>query len=169
MTIHRSQLDVLDQGWPGPTVLAAQCPDGHAGPPHASRCRICRAPIPAQEPVRIARPPLGVLRLTTGDVVTLDRGVVLGRAPEVADGSAADRPHAVRLAHAGGDISRTHVEVALDGWHVLVTDLNSTNGTTVTPPGQPPVKLRPADPTLIEPGTQVSLADGVGFRYEVTG
>jgi hypothetical protein len=131
VTIDRSQLAKLDQsGWAGPAVLAARCPDGHFSPANAGQCRVCRARIPPQEPVRITRPPLGVLRLTAGDVVPLDRGVVLGRAPEVADRPAADRPHAVRLAHAGGDISRAHVEVVLDGWHVLVTDLNSTNGTT---------------------------------------
>ena len=37
----------------------------------------------------------------------------------------------VKLPSADGDISRTHLRVSLDGWHVLVTDLNSTNGTLV--------------------------------------
>jgi hypothetical protein len=170
VTIDRSRLPGLANSRPsGPTVLAARCPAGHLSPANAGTCRVCRAAVPAQEPVQLPRPPLGVLRLSTGDVVTLDRGVVMGRAPEIADLPAADRPHVVRLAHVGGDISRAHVEITLDGWHVLVSDLNSTNGTTVTPPGQPPVRLRPADPLLIESGTLVSLADGVSFRYEVTG
>ena len=39
------------------------------------------------------------------------------------------RPHLVRLASAENDISRNHAEVILEGWHVLVRDLGSTNGT----------------------------------------
>jgi hypothetical protein len=57
--------------------------------------------------------------------------------------------------------------VTLDGWHVLVTDLNSTNGTLVTLPGHEPRQLRPGEPTLIQPGAVVTLAEGVDFRYEV--
>lgn len=171
VTIDRSRLLTQATGVStgGPTVLAARCPMQHLNPANASVCRICRAAIPAQQPSEVPRPVLGVLQLSTGDVVTLDRGVLMGRAPEVAEVSGADRPHRVRLADTSGDISRVHLAVSLEGWHVLVTDLNSVNGTTVTLPGQPPVRLRPADPLLIEPGAVVSLADEVTFRYEVTG
>ncbi len=55
----------------------------------------------------------------------------------------------------------------LDGWHVLVRDLGSTNGTTVTLPGQEPVRLRPTEDQGIEPGTVVTLADEVVLTYEV--
>ncbi len=65
------------------------------------------------------------------------------------------------------DISRNHLEIRLDGWHVLVTDLKSTNGTLVTLPGREPERLRPDAPAPIEPGTTVSLADEVTFRFEV--
>jgi hypothetical protein len=111
---------------------------------------------------------LGVLKLSTGDVVTLDRGVILGRAPQPPDANTPDRPHVVRLASPGNDISRTHVEIKLDGWHVLVTDLDSTNGTTVTLPGETMRRLRPNDQQVIEPGTIVGLADEVTFTYEIT-
>ena len=116
------------------------------------------------------RPVLGVLRLSAGDEITLDRDVVMGRSPR-ADFTGADgeeRPHVVKLPSADGDISRTHLRVSLDGWHVLVTDLNSTNGTLVTMPGRDPEQLRPGEPTPIQPGTVVTLADGIDFRYEVT-
>ena len=46
---------------------------------------------------------------------------------------------------------------------MLVTDLNSTNGTLVTLPGRDPQQLQPAP---IQPGTVVTLADGIDFRYE---
>jgi len=152
----------------GPTVLAGLCPSGHLSPVHAAVCRVCAAAMPMQSGTEIPRPPLGVLRLSTGDVVTLDRGVLFGRAPEVPP-DAAERPNAVRLVSPGNDISRTHAEVELDGWHVYIRDLGSTNGTVVTLPGQQPLRLRPHDPQLLEPGAEVSLADEVSFVFEVSG
>lgn len=153
-----------------PTVLATACPQRHLGPPHASVCRICGAPVPQQEPFRVPRPPLGVLRLSSGDMVPLDRDVVLGRAPAVeADTDPQTRPHLVQLASPGNDISRTHVRINLEGWHVQVVDLGSTNGTIVTLPGQQPVRLRSHDPFTIVAGTDVNIADEVHVRFEVSG
>lgn len=152
----------------GPLVLAVLCSAGHPSPPHAGTCRTCTREIPAQQPFQTPRPPLGVLRLATGDVVSLDRGVLLGRSPKVnADLPAAERPHLVRMPSPDNDISRNHVEVVLEGWHVLVRDLASTNGTTVALPGQVPVRLRPGDQQLIEPGTTITLADEVSLTFEV--
>ena len=116
----------------GPTVRALLCPSGHVNPPSSAVCRRCAAPLP-QDTVIVPRPVLGVLRLSVGDEITLDRDVVMGRSPR-ADFTGADgeeRPHVVKLPSGDGDISRTHLRVSLDGWHVLVTDLNSTNGTLV--------------------------------------
>ena len=149
-------------------MLAVLCPAGHPSPPHAASCRSCGRDIPPQQPFQTPRPSLGVLRLASGDVVSLDRGVLLGRSPKVnADLPVADRPHLVRVASPENDISRNHVEVVLDGWHVLVRDLGSTNGTTVALPGQVPVRLRPGDQQVIEPGTIVTMADEVSVTFEV--
>lgn len=148
----------------GPLVPALICPHGHVNPPSAAACHRCGAPLP-QDTVVVPRPALGVLRLSTGDVLTLDRGAVMGRDPDP-DPDAGERPHVVRLPSAGGDISRTHLRVTLDGWHALVTDLHSTNGTLVSLPGRDPEQLRPGEPVPIKPGTLVVLADGVDFRYE---
>jgi pSer/pThr/pTyr-binding forkhead associated (FHA) protein len=108
------------------------------------------------------------MNLSSGDRVPLDRDIVLGRAPSVTDSQPSLRPHVVQLAGAGDDISRTHLRITLEGWHVQAVDLGSTNGTIVTLPGQQPVRLRPHDPFTIVPGTLVSLADEVTLRYEVT-
>jgi FHA domain len=153
--------------WTGPLVPALVCPAGHVNPPSEADCRKCGATLP-NDSVVAPRPALGVLRLSTGDVVTLDRGVVIGRSPrtDFADVAGRQRPHAVSLPSAGGDISRTHLRVTLDGWHVLVTDLDSTNGTLVALPGRDPEQLRPGEPVPIRPGTVVTLADGIDFRYE---
>jgi hypothetical protein len=152
----------------GPTVLAVLCPAGHTSPPHSGVCRLCGREIPPQQPFQTARPPLGLLRLASGDVVQLDRGVLLGRSPKVnAELGAADRPHLVKVTSAQNDISRNHVEIVLEGWHVLIRDLGSTNGTTVALPGEHPVRLRPSDQQVIEPGTVITLADEVSLTYEV--
>jgi hypothetical protein len=153
--------------WIGPLLPALICPAGHVNPPSEADCRKCGATLP-NDAVVAPRPALGVLRLSTGDVVTLDRGVVMGRHPRVgfAGAGGEERPHVVSLPSAGGDISRTHLRVTLDGWHVLVTDLDSTNGTLVALPGRDPEQLRPGEPVPIRPGTVVTLADGIDFRYE---
>jgi hypothetical protein len=152
-----------------PVVPGLLCPSGHVNPPSVATCRRCGAPLP-HDPVPVPRPVLGVLRLSFGDVITLDRGVLMGRNPrtDFAGTGNEERPHVVKLPSADGDISRTHLRVTLDGWHVLVTDLNSTNGTLVTLPGHDPQQLRPGEPMLIQPGSVVTLAEGIDFRYEVT-
>ena len=169
-TVDRASLPVTATGSipRGPIVLAVLCPAGHPSPPHAGSCRVCDRDIPPQQPFQTPRPPLGTIRLSTGDVVTLDRGVLLGRAPKVnADLPPAQRPHLVRVVSRENDISRNHAEIVLEGWHVLVRDLGSTNGTTVTLPGQQAVRLRPSDSQVIEPGSVVGMADEVTFTYEV--
>jgi pSer/pThr/pTyr-binding forkhead associated (FHA) protein len=73
----------------------------------------------------------------------------------------------VRVPSPENDISRNHVEVVLEGWHVLVRDLGSTNGTTIALPGQVAVRLRPGDQQVIEPGTVITMADEVSVTFEV--
>jgi hypothetical protein len=154
----------------GPAVSALLCPAGHVNPPSEAACRQCGDPLP-NDTVIVPRPVLGVLRLSTGDVITLDRDVVMGRNPraDFTGDDGEERPHVVKLPSADGDISRTHVRVTLDGWHVLVTDLNSTNGTLITLPGRDPEQLRRGETVPIRLGTLVTLADGIDFRYEAPG
>ena len=168
VTTDRGSLHRTDDDLDRPLVLAVRCPAGHPSPPHARRCRTCDREIPPQQPFPTPRPPLGVLRISTGGVVPLDRGVLLGRAPQVNEELPANqRPHLVQVGGADRDISRNHAEVVLEGWHVLVRDLGSTNGTTVTLPGEEPVRLRPTEDQGIEPGSVITLADEVSLTYEV--
>jgi hypothetical protein len=159
-----SQLGAGSLAPASPMVHAVRCTDQHANPSHATSCRICGKPVPPQDAVMVPRPILGRLRLSTGDDVVLDRAVLMGRDPAKDRHAAGERPHIVKLA--GADISRSHLEVSLDEWHVLVTDLKSTNGTVVTLPGRSPERLRPGQALMIEPGTVVTLADEVHFTYE---
>jgi hypothetical protein len=152
---------------PGPLVHAVECPNGHPNPAHAVSCRICHAAVPDTTPVTVPRPVLGVLRMSTGDAIPLDRGVLMGRGPTASRLVDGERPHLVKIPSPDKHISRTHLEIRLDEWHVLVTDLGSTNGTFVTLPGRDPERLRPDTPMPIEPGATVALADEVTFRFEV--
>jgi len=170
VTMDRSALTPGTEGpADSPVVLAVLCPAGHHSSPHASACRVCGRDIPTQQPFQTPRPQLGTLSVSTGGLVPLDRGILLGRAPKVnADLPPSSRPHLVRLASQDNDISRNHAEVILEGWHVLVRDLGSTNGTTITLPGQEPVRLRPTEDFGIEPGAVITLADEVSLTYEVS-
>ena len=122
----------------GPSVHAVRCSAGHLNPPHLERCRSCPSVITEQAPISVPRPVLGALCFSSGDEIALDRSVLIGRSPasdHLVDG---ERPHIVKVPSPGQDISRNHLEVRIDGWHVLVRDLNSTNGTLVIRPGGSP-------------------------------
>lgn len=167
-TVLRSTLPAAGSAPVGPTVTAVFCPSGHVSPPEATVCRVCAVPLSEREQAVVPRPMLGVLRLSDGGDVPLDRGVLLGRAPTAGSTGGPDRPHVIRWGVHSGEVSRNHVEVTLDGWTVFVTDLDSSNGTLVTAPAGQSCSLQPMVPQAIEPGTVVSAADGVSFTYEVT-
>ncbi|GAA5112526.1 hypothetical protein GCM10023339_15720 [Alloalcanivorax gelatiniphagus] len=148
-----------------PTVLAVSCPLGHLTPPASPQCRTCHQRIAPQEPRRVDRPSLGGLRLPTGEVVPLDRGVILGRKPAPAEGST-DWPHLVHLPSDHSFVSRRHLQIELDGWDVVARDLDSRGGTTVAPPGRDPERMRPGDAYVLEPGTVLDMAHVYAVRFE---
>jgi hypothetical protein len=152
-----------------PAVQATVCPAGHPNPPHMVTCRSCGRPVPEQDPVMVERPVLGLLRISTGDDVTLDRGVIMGRNPSPNRMVGGERPHQVKLASPSKDISREHLEIRLDGWQILITDLDSTNGTVVTLPGRAPERLKPGVASHLEPGAEISVGDEVTFTLEEDG
>ena len=167
MTVDRSKV-VPAQPDRLETVLAASCPLGHVSPAFAPQCRVCGRDIAPQQPQTIARPMLGRLVLPDNESVDLDRPVIFGRAPRLLD-EQGERPHLINISRYGEYLSRMHLEVALQGWHVLARDLGSTSGTSVTLPGRPPENLRPDEPVVLEPGSIVDLAGSYVFRFEVSG
>ena len=174
MTMSRSHLDRIKGAGSlgeavkeGPPVHGIFCPSGHPNPPSAVRCRQCEARVEAADPVTMPRPVLGVLRFSNGMEVVLDRSAVIGRSPRAERVSASEIPQLVVVPSPESGISRSHVEVRLEGWHVLLVDLDSTNGTVVTSPGQPPERLRPREECPIVPGATVTIAEEISFTYEV--
>ena len=121
-------------------------------------------PGPFRTPA-VAAPPARLV-LSTGLVVTLDRAVLLGRAPQVARVTNRELPRLVTVPSPQQDISRTHAEVRVEGEHVVVTDLDSTNGIHVSRPGEGARRLHPGEPSVVGVDEVVDLGDGVTFSVE---
>ncbi len=154
---------------PPPVVIGVHCKNGHFNDPEARYCAVCGIGMAqlTKVPQPGTRPPLGVLVLDDGSVFQLDADYVIGREPSldssVADGSA--RP--LRLADASGLVSRIHARVELDGWQVLISDLNSANGTHIRLPGEENSRrLAPGVRAPLTVGAQVRLGGDYGFRYD---
>lgn len=155
-----SGLDARPGTVDGSLIMAVTCPRLHPNPPPAGFCRICGEAIARQGPRLVSRPLLARLRGPHGDTVDLDRPVRIGRAPSP-DGAADQR--LMTVMSPSQDISRTHLEIAPDGWQVVVTDLHSTNGTLLVSSdgGMGPHPLGPGEPIVLELGAVLELGDGV--------
>lgn len=149
----------------GPLVLARVCPQGHANPPIRSACTECGASLP-QDAVQVGRPRLGRMRLSTGELLDLDQSLVIGRQPSVSRVQGGGMPRLVQVPSPGGDISRSHVEVRLEGWHVMLCDLKATNGTVLVRQGQPPRRLAQNEMAILLDGDIAELGDNISLRFE---
>ncbi len=147
-------------------VMAVVCQYGHSSPQNATVCRVCGNPIAPQGPRLVVRPPLAVLRASNGESMQVDRAVLVGRAPS-ASRSTARAPRLLTVPSPGHDISRNHVEVTPDGWQVVVTDLQSTNGTVLMRPGSGDrQQLPPNEPVAVPLGSVMELGDGVSVLID---
>jgi hypothetical protein len=149
----------------GPLVLARVCPGGHANPPTSGQCLTCGAQLP-DVAIQVPRPRLGRLRLSTGELIDLEQSLVFGRQPSVSRVQGGIMPRLVQVASPGGDISRSHVEVRLEGWHVMLCDLKATNGTVLVRQGQPPRRLAQNEMAIVLDGDIAELGDDVSLRFE---
>ena len=108
-------------------------------------------------------PPLRGLEFSDGRRLIVDRTVLIGRNPRVDASATADQPAVFAVDSPKRDISRTHLRISTDGAHVLLEDLNSTNGTEVTPANGSAFLLEPGEPAVLEDGMVVSIGDHVAF------
>jgi FHA domain len=142
-------------------ILAVLCRQGHANPPSSMSCRVCGSPLATRPPQFVPGPVLAVLRASDGSTAELDRPVLIGRAPS-ADRSDSRSPRLMTVPSPNHDISRTHLEVAAENWQIVVTDLNSTNGTVLIRPGAVGrQQLAPGEPVTVQLGSVMELGDGV--------
>ncbi|MGF9647483.1 hypothetical protein AAIH32_05890 [Pseudarthrobacter oxydans] len=173
-TVMKSQLPgtpprpaaaVSDASAAGPLVLARVCPQDHANPPTSAHCATCGAAL-LPDAVQVARPRLGRMRISTGELVDLDQSLVIGRQPSVSRVQGGVMPRLVQVASPGGDISRSHVEVRLEGWHVMLCDLKATNGTVLVREGQAPRRLAQNEMAILLDGDIAELGDNISLRFE---
>ena len=147
-------------------ILAVLCQNGHANPPNSNRCRVCGSPVARRVPQFVAGPVLAVLRVSDGSTAEVDRPVLIGRAPS-GDRASSRSPRLMPVPSPNHDISRTHLEVAPKGWQIVVTDLNSTNGTVLVRPGAVDrQQLAPGEPVPVQLGSVIELGDGVSVLID---
>lgn len=149
----------------GPTVLARLCPKGHANAPTVSLCSVCGQPV-SGDTNQVRRPSLGRMRLSTGDVYELESSLIVGRQPSVSRVQGRVMPRLVQVVSESGDISRSHVEVRLEGWHVMLRDLRATNGTVLIRSGQLPRRLGEGEMAILLDGDIAQLGEDVSLRFE---
>lgn len=130
---------------------------------------LVRPGVPGQEraPAVVSRP-VAKLVLSTGEVVEVDRTIIVGRAPEARRFASNDQPHLVTVASPHHEISSTHLEIrpgaGADHGSAVVTDLGSTNGTVLVQPGLPPEDLQAGIAVSLIPGAILDLGDGVTIQ-----
>ena len=168
----RPEPETGDESHSGPTeyILARSCEQHHPNPPTSSTCHICGATLSG--PARQIRKP------ATGRMMVRDRGgirqyshelnrsVVLGRQPSVSAVNEPNPPRLLQIDSPSGDISRSHLLVRLEGWHVQLVDLGATNGTMLLREGQAPRRLSKNQEVMLINGDVADLGDGVSLRFE---
>ena len=121
-------------------------------------------PVPATTPA--ARIRHATLLIPGQAPLTLDRGAIVGTRPKFTRVQAGFAPHLVTVSSPSSEISRSHVEIRVEGTTLLAVDLNSTNGTMLLRRGVDPVRLQPGEPSILVPGDRVDLGDGIVLDFE---
>ncbi len=125
-----------------------------------AKVRAARGKAPKSKAPEPVAAPVYTLRLSTGGSETLDGIALIGRSPSVSKVSGGRMPKLIAIP-GEQDISRNHVQFALEGDTVVVTDLHSRNGTSIVLPGKSPQLLRQGEPTAVLVDTVVDLGGGV--------
>ena len=103
----------FDEEEDGRTLLAPSLPGAPQLPPPAAPSRVVVA----------------VLSPSSGGRVDVDRPILVGRSPSASRVSGDQLPRLLTVPSPSHDISRTHLQVVPGDGQVVLTDLNSTNGT----------------------------------------
>ena len=129
------------------------------GGPGAGRTTV--GPLSATPPPAVPVSPRYGFRIgRAGRPVRLDVAAYVGRGPKAPRIRTGESPRLVRVASPHGEVSNTHLELRQLGASVVITDLRSTNGSTVAVPGSAPHTLRQGESMVVSPGTLVDIGDG---------
>lgn len=125
--------------------------------PHEPPTRRSPAPPPSVDSVAM---PVHSIRVGSSEF-SLEAPAFIGRHPSTPRIMGSSAVRLVRVPSPSREISSTHVSIEQEGSSIVVTDLGSTNGTTIVAPGAHPVALRTGDSVVVLPGTLVDLGDSV--------
>lgn len=112
-----------------------------------------------------AHPVAGRIILSNGDEALLDRTIIIGRRPRASRVSGAEVPQLLAVPSPQQDISRSHVEIRIEGTHVLAQDLNTTNGTILRRTGDDPLRLHPGEATMLSNEDVLDLGEGITITF----
>ena len=170
---HLQELSATEEaGWSQPVPVAAPAPEPVTDPDGPTRAGNWE-PTPPGFPGRPGPPgvlasPVARLVFSSGEVVDVDRVVVVGRAPEARRFTPTEQPRLVPVPSPHQEISATHLEIrpgaGADHGSAVVTDLGSTNGTVLVQPGLPAEDLQPGIAVQLIPGAILDLGDGVTIQ-----
>lgn len=146
-------------------VMGIQCSRGHFNNPNAAYCQVCGISMVHVTHYLVPgiRPTLGFLVFDDGATYALDRSYCVGREP-TGDPDRLIEPLVLRDDQ--HTVSRSHAELFLDDWNLVVRDLGSTNGTFVWSSALGLWnRIMPDQPVVVEPGASVAVGRRV-FTYE---
>lgn len=139
-------------GAPAPTSSTSAASDASSEEPSQP------GPAPAGEHVA----PAWRLVAASGFEVVIDGTAVLGRDPQP---TAVPGARAIAVDDPARTVSKTHAFAEPTAAGLRVTDLRSTNGVRVEPPGEPMRELVPGEPTVVAPGAALYLGE-FGLRVD---
>jgi hypothetical protein len=152
----------------GELVLAVACPAGHVSPTTATFCTRCGGELGSQAQW-LPRPPLGMLRASTGQAVELTGVILVGRRP-ISDRVVGHQvPTLFVLAGASRHISRTQLEIRVEGWTILGRNVSNSNEVPLRRPGEPEVNLARSALLPLAIGDVLDLGDGIHLTLEGPG
>lgn len=146
------------------TVVRAPAPESTPvphGAPASGKPPAAEA-VPGDEPPAASRTPDTTysLRVNGRDPVELTGSLVIGRRPRERRTPTALPQRVIAVESPTQQVSSNHVEIALSGRTVVITDLRSTNGTVVRRDGSAPVRLRQGDSFVASGSAIVEIGDG---------
>jgi uncharacterized RDD family membrane protein YckC len=115
------------------------------------------APAPA-DAIGSGQEPAGInIRFDDGREVAIGSSALIGRNPAAAAGEEVDQ--LIDFADLDRSVSKTHLELRIEGSTVWVNDRNSTNGTAVTGSDGVRQQLVPGAPVAAQSGATVEFGD----------
>lgn len=98
-------------------------------------------------------------RLNDAAPIDLLSKTMFGRKPRPAESERGPVPALVKVNSPEQAVSSTHVSLEQQSNAVIVTDLQSTNGTVIRVPGHEPLRIRPGEALAVGQGTTIDIGD----------